>query len=123
MKTQKMPLPVRGDWTLDYCRLHDITVQSWSPLAKGMVSGKPVDGVEERVVKTAEVVAAIAADHGVSKEAILIAWLLRHPAKIQPIIGTMTPERIRACCQADGVELSRVEWQRLFVAGRGGDLP
>ena len=53
----------------------------------------------------------------------VIAWLLRHPARIQPIIGTTNPQRIAASCQADEVELSREEWYWLFEAGRGGALP
>ena len=59
----------------------------------------------------------------VSKEAIVIAWLLRHLARIQPVIGTTNPARIAAACQADDVELSRKEWYGLFIAGRGGELP
>ncbi len=62
------------------------------------------------MARAAAVVAEMAAEKGVSPEAIVIAWLLRHPARIQPIIGTMNPERIAAACQADGVELSREEW-------------
>ena len=60
---------------------------------------------------------------GVSAEAILIAWMLRHPARIQAIIGTTHPERIAAACQADRVELDREEWYRLFTSGRGEALP
>jgi predicted oxidoreductase len=117
------PYPVRGEGTLEYCRTHKITVQAWSPLARGLAAGKTVDGAEERVIKTVEVVDAIARERNVSREAVLIAWLLRHPAKMQPIIGTMNPERIKACCQADAIELSSEEWWRLFTAGRGAELP
>jgi predicted oxidoreductase len=49
--------------------------------------------------------------------------LLRHPAKIQPVIGTTKPERIKAACEADGVELTRDEWYRLYIAGRGDRMP
>jgi predicted oxidoreductase len=115
--------PVRGEGTLEYCRTHKITIQAWSPLARGIAAGKPVDGAEERITKAVEVVDAIAKARGVRREAVLIAWLLRHPAKVQPIIGTMNPERIAACCQADTFELTADEWWRLFVAGRGADLP
>ena len=114
--------PLRAEGTLEYCRTHKITMQAWGPLAKGVATGKPLDGADERVRKTAEVVSSIAADHGVSGEAVLIAWVLRHPAHIQAIIGTMNPERIKACCRADSLELTREEWWRLFGAGRGGDV-
>lgn len=114
--------PIRSEGTLEYCRTHKITVQAWGPLARGVASGKPLDGADERVRKTAEVVGAIAADHGVSGETVLIAWVLRHPARIQAIIGTMNPQRIKACCRAVDLELTREEWWRLFGAGRGGDV-
>ena len=117
------PYPVRGEGTLEYCYAHKITLQAWGPLAKGAASGKPLDGAEERVVKTAEVVETIARERGVSRDAVLIAWLLRHPARIQPIIGTMNPERIKGCCQAETFELSREEWYTLFAAGRGSKMP
>ena len=71
----------------------------------------------------ARLIAELAQEKGVSKEAIAIAWLLKHPAKIQAIIGTTKPERIKAACEADGVELTRDEWYRLFVAGRGDPMP
>jgi predicted oxidoreductase len=74
-------------------------------------------------VNTAALVAQMAKQKGVSGEAILIAWILRHPAKIQPIIGTTNPERIAAACQGDQVELNREEWYSLFDAGRGEELP
>ncbi len=68
-------------------------------------------------------VAELADGHHVSPEAIPIAWLLRHPAGIQPVIGTTRPERIRAICAADEVELTREEWYKLFAAGRGANVP
>jgi predicted oxidoreductase len=113
----------RGVGTLEFCRAQGITIQAWSPLATGAVSGKPVAHPEARIERTAALVARLAEEKGVSKEAILIAWLLRHPAHIQPIIGTTNPARIAAACQADDVELSREEWYSLFEAGRGGRLP
>ena len=117
------PRSLRGEGTLEYCREHDITLQAWSPLARGALTGKPVNADDPRVAKTAEAVAALAREKGVSGETILIAWLLRHPARIQPVIGTTNPERIKACCQADALELTREEWYTLFAAGRGAPVP
>jgi predicted oxidoreductase len=115
--------PVRGDGTLEYCREHGITIQAWGPLAYGYLSGrKPADPSESQV-KAAAVVSELAKTHGVGAEAILIAWLLRHPARIQPVIGTTDPRRIETSCQAVELELSRVEWYRLFIAARGAPLP
>lgn len=113
----------RSEGTLEYCRLHDITVQAWSPLAGGLLGGRAPSPPDARLASAAAKVAEVATARGVSAEAVLIAWLLRHPARIQPIIGTMNPQRIAAACQADGIELSREEWYALYVAGRGWDIP
>jgi predicted oxidoreductase len=115
--------PVRGNGTLEYCRLHDITVQAWSPLAKGKVTGAVFDPENQKLAATASLVATIAKEKNVSREAILIAWLLRHPAHIQPILGTTNVDRLKAACEADHIELSREEWYALFTAGRGAKLP
>ncbi len=114
---------VRGDGTLEHCWLNGITVQAWSPLSGGAVTGNLPADPEPHVAETAQVVAEMAAARGVGKEAIAIGWLLRHPAGIQPIIGTMNPARIRACCQSTEVRMSREEWYRLFIASRGEDIP
>jgi predicted oxidoreductase len=65
----------------------------------------------------------MATEKGVSREAILIAWILRHPARIQPLPGTTNPARIRAAVEAEQVSLTREEWYDLFIAGRGEKLP
>lgn len=106
---------------LDYCRLHDVFVQAWAPVAGGRLFNPPADA-PEHVRKTARLVAAMAETKQTSKEAIVIAWLLRHPADIQPIIGTTRPERVIASCLADDIQLSREEWYALFTAGRGAVL-
>ena len=113
----------RDEGTIEYCRLHNITLQSWGSLAWGLLSGKAPDMPSEKITRTAALVTEMARAKGVSVEAIIIAWILRHPARIQAIIGTTRPERIAAACQADGVELEREEWYRLFTAGRGESLP
>ncbi len=120
---QDNPKLSRNEGTIEYCRQHDITLQAWGSLAWGKLTGRVEEHPASHVVKTATLVAQMAKQKGVSGEAILIAWILRHPAKIQPIIGTTHPERIAAACQGDQVELDREEWYRLFDAGRGEDLP
>lgn len=114
--------PVRGNGTLEYCRLHDISVQAWSPLAKGRASGNTSDQ-DPRSSNTSLVVDRIAREKKVSREAIVLAWILRHPAQILPIIGTTSLNRIKASCEADQVELTREEWYELFTAGRGAKVP
>jgi predicted oxidoreductase len=108
--------------TLDYCRTHGILVQAWGPVASGQVLNPPVNAAPH-VKTTAALVAQMAQEKGTTPEAIALAWLLRHPAGIQPIIGTTKPERIVASCQADEVTLTREEWYTLFTAGRGEPLP
>lgn len=98
--------------TLDYCREHELLVQAWSPMAGGKLSGD-----------AATLVAELARAKGTSPEAVLLAWLLKHPAPIQPIIGTTNPDRLVASCTADDVELSREEWYALLAAVRGTGVP
>jgi predicted oxidoreductase len=113
----------RSEGTLEFCRMHDITLQAWSPLAAGRVTGRLPAEPSPRLERTAQAVAGLAEEKGVSREAILVAWLLRHPANIQVIIGTTDPSRIAGACQADGIEMTHEEWYRLFEAGRGGRVP
>ena len=121
---QRKPVQqVRGEGTIEYCRLHEITLQAWSPLAKGLLTGKPAAEDNEIVESAYRLVKQMAEEKNVSPEAIVIAWILRHPAPIQPVVGTTNPERIRACAEADGIELSREEWYKLFTAGRGAMVP
>lgn len=117
------PQVVRGDGTLEYCRLHHITLQAWAPLVNGRLSGGARSPLSPAEASAAAVVEEIASERHTSREAVLIAWLLRHPARIQPIIGTTDPKRILACCAGDQLDLSREEWYRLFTAGRGEPLP
>ena len=108
--------------TLDYCRLHGILIQAWGPVAGGRLFAPPADA-EPHVKETAALIAQMADEKETSPEAIALAWLLRHPAGIQPIIGTTQPERVVASCQADAVDMTREEWYALFIAGRGERLP
>ncbi|MBC7236416.1 MAG: aldo/keto reductase [Chloroflexi bacterium] len=123
MNRSDLPEPSRGEGTLDFCRLHNITIQAWSPLAGGRLGGRRPEHADPRLERTSAVVAEMAAEKGISPEAILVAWILRHPARILPIIGTMNPERIANACRADEIELTREEWYRLYEAGRGVRVP
>ena len=108
--------------TLDYCRLNDILIQAWSPVAGGAVF-KADDDAPENIKATAAVFTELAEKYSVTGGAIMLAWLLRHPAGIMPILGTMKPERIHESVQADNVELTRIEWYRLFEAANGHAVP
>jgi predicted oxidoreductase len=104
--------------TIEYCRLHGIQLQSWGPLSKGVFSGPESDEQPEHIRRAIRLVGELAEEKGVSTEAIVLAWIMRHPAGIQPVIGTTRPGRIRSCGEAVKVEFSRDEWYRLFAAAR-----
>jgi predicted oxidoreductase len=115
------------DGTLDQCLEHNLTPMAWSPLGAGLLA----DGARrllpsQEKYKTEMVLAAldeIAKARGVTGSAIALAWLLKHPSGIMPIVGSNDPKRIRDAAKADGVELSREEWYRLVIAARGEPLP
>jgi predicted oxidoreductase len=103
--------------TFDYCCLHDIQIQAWSPLRGDILS--PLSANSPRIKRTGELLAEMAAQKGVTPAAIALAWLLRHPAGIVPVFGTSSPEHLVENCEADSVILSRKEWYALFtVAGQ-----
>ncbi|MEH6628037.1 MAG: aldo/keto reductase [Motiliproteus sp.] len=106
---------------LDYCRLEGIQVQAWSPLAGGGLFQVLEDADPRQPL--AAMVANLAAEKECSLEAILLAWLLRHPAGIQPIVGTTDIARLRRACEAVAVCLSREDWYQLFTAARGEPVP
>ena len=110
----------RDGSALDYCRLHDITIQAWSPLQHGMFGGTFIDNADFPELNKA--LATIAEREGVSKAAVAIAWILRHPAKMQAIIGTMNPEHIKDTCDGVKVNLSHHDWYELYLAS-GKFLP
>ncbi|WAH38092.1 aldo/keto reductase [Alicyclobacillus dauci] len=109
--------------TLEFCRLENIQIQAWGPLAQGIYTGRPLTDQSETVRATAQKVQAYAEQKGTTAESILLAWLMRHPAGIQPVIGTKTPERILACKDAERITLTREEWYDLWITARGAVMP
>lgn len=109
--------------TLEFCQMENIQLQAWGTLAQGIYSGKAAGQQNETVHKTAALVQQLAEAKDTSTEAIVLAWLMKHPASIQPVIGTTNPERITACGDAVHVSLSRDEWYSLYVSSRGVSLP
>ena len=110
----------RDNGTLDYCRLNDITIQAWSPLQHGFFKGCFVDDPNFPELNAA--LKEVGDKYGVSKTAIAIAWIMRHPAKIQPIAGTMNPAHLRDICDASKVDMTHHEWYQLYLAS-GKKLP
>ncbi len=113
---------VWGD-TLHYCQSQSIVLQAWGSLAKGWYSGGAPHGAAPAVTATAHLVQQLADEHGTSCESIVLAWLLKHPARIRPVIGTANPGRIRACADASHVALTRGQWYALYQSARGRELP
>ena len=110
----------RDNGLLDYCRLHDITIQAWSPLQFGMFKGCFVDHPDFPELN--RVLGELGKKFGVPKTAVAIAWILRHPARMQAIAGTMNPAHLRDVCAASAVELTHNEWWQLYLAS-GRFLP
>ena len=105
---------------LDYCRLHEITIQPWSPFQYGFFEGVFLDNPKFPELNKA--IDALAAEKGVTNTTIAVAWLLRHPARMQPIIGTTNPARVKESCQAANITLTRQEWYAIYRAA-GNKLP
>jgi len=105
---------------LDYCRLNDILIQPWSPFMYGFFDGVFLDN--DKFPELNQKIDEIAVSRNVTNIAIAIAWLLRHPARMQPIIGTTNPQRVKASCQASDVTLTKVEWYEIYLAA-GNTLP
>lgn len=105
---------------LEYCRLKDITIQAWSPFQYGFFDGTFIDN--EKFPELNAKMDEIAAQKGVSKTAIAIAWILRHPAGIQAVVGTTNSARLKEICKASQVTLTRQEWYEIYLAA-GNKLP
>lgn len=108
--------------TLDYCRKHQVLIQAWSPVAGGRIIN-PKGDTNSPTNKVAQEVRNIARRKQTSPEAIALAWLLRHPAQIQPIVGTTRLGRLEASMPAPKIELTRSEWYHLFEKARGTVIP
>jgi len=111
---------VRESGIVDYCRLNDITMQAWSPFQYGFFEGVFLGN--KLFQKLNAVIDRLADKYGVSANAIAIAWILRHPAKIQAIVGTTNKERLLNIYNAGKATITREEWYELYLAA-GKQLP
>lgn len=111
---------MRDGSALNYCRLNDITIQAWSPLQHGMFGGNFVDNPDFPEINKA--LAELSDKYNISKTAIAISWILRHPANIQVIAGTMNPTHLNDLCQAESIRLSHEDWYKLYLSS-GKFLP
>ena len=115
------------DGILDHCLMEKITPLAWSPLGGGVLGSPEIgSGTGPRHPVSAhlqETLSAIAEARGASRAVIALAWLLKHPSKIVPIVGSTVPDRIREAIKATEIDLTHDEWYRLLLAARGEKLP
>lgn len=111
----------RDNGILDYSRLNDMTLQAWSPFQKGFFDGVFL-GDRENFADLNDALEEIAHQHGVTPTGVAVAWITRHPANIQVVLGTTTPSRVVESAAGSELPLSREEWYRLFTAA-GHILP
>lgn len=105
---------------LEYCRLKDITIQAWSPFQYGFIEGSFLGNSKFKELN--EKIDELCKKKGVKNYAVATAWILRHPAKIQPIVGTMNSDHLKDICRASEIELTREEWYEIYRAA-GNELP
>jgi predicted oxidoreductase len=98
---------------LDYSRLKGMMLQAWSPVQRGFFDGVFI-GDRESYAELNDAMDEIAAKHGVTPTGVAVAWITRHPANIQVVLGTTKPNRVRESVAGSDITLSREEWYRLF---------
>lgn len=105
---------------IEYCRLHRLTIQTWSPFQYGTFAGTFINN--ELFPELNAELAKLAAKYQVTKNAIALAWILRHPAHMQVLVGTMNPAHIAASAAGSDIKLTKQEWYDLYLAA-GNELP
>lgn len=110
----------RDGGVLDFCRLENITIQPWSPMQYGFFEGCFIDN--GRFPQLNDALNRIGNKYGVSKTTMAIAWILRHPAKMQPVVGTTNISRLIDCLKASEIQITREEWYEIYCAA-GNKLP
>ncbi len=105
----------RDSSILEYSRLNDITIQAWSPYQNGFFKG-PFLGDVENFPELNEVIDTIAEKYEVTNTAIATAWITRHPANIQVVLGTTNAQRLKDACKGSDIPLTREEWYQIYKA-------
>lgn len=114
------PAVCRDGGILEYCRIHGLIVQTWSPLQVGYFTGPFLNN--EKFPELNAALHALAEKYDVHADTIAYAWLLRYPAKMQVITGTTSPERLQSAAKAAEIDLTREEWYMLYRSA-GNVLP
>lgn len=110
----------RDGMVLEYCRLKGVTIQPWSPFQYGFFQGSFIGS--EKFPELNAKLEEIAARYDITPTGLAIAWILRHPAKMQPIVGSVRPERMAEIAKAADITITREEWYALYLAA-GKRLP
>lgn len=109
---------------MEYCIMNNIELQAWSSMAGGIFSGKPLGkDIDKNILETKKYIYELSNSKRTSAGSIVLAFILKHPANIRPIIGTTNPKRIKELSDATKIELTREEWYKLYVLARGKRLP
>ncbi len=110
----------RDGGVLDFCRLNKITIQPWSPMQYGFFKGCFIDN--EKFPELNDTLQRIGDKYNVSKTTMAFAWILRHPAKMQPVTGTTNLTRLSDCLKASDIKITREEWYDIYRSA-GNILP
>ena len=110
----------RDGGVLDFCRLNKITIQPWSPMQYGFFEGCFIDN--DKFPELNKTLEKLSNKYGVSKTTIAFAWILRHPAKMQPVTGTTSLNRLADCLKSSEIKITREEWYEIYRSA-GNKLP
>lgn len=115
------------DGRLDQCITEKIIPMAWSPLGGGLICQETKYSITkastEKVERVRQALLKVSSKYGTSPSVIALAWLLKHPSQIMPIVGSVNPDRIREATKVDDIELTREDWYYLYEASRGARLP
>lgn len=106
----------RDNGLLEYSRINKMTLQAWSPFQKGFFDGVFL-GDREEYAELNDLLDELAAKYGATPTGIAVAWITRHPANMQVVLGTTNPTRVAESAAGSAIPLTREEWYRLFAAG------
>ena len=120
--------------TLEYCNINNIRVQAWSPIVRGILTGGKIDGslskalaskgdLRNQISRTKKIITTISKKYNTSPESILISWILKHPNKILPVLGSPDANIIKACAEGINIHLSREDWFNLYRVARNQEIP
>ncbi|UKS26474.1 aldo/keto reductase [Paenibacillus sp. HWE-109] len=114
-----------ADGIMEHCQMADIQIQAWGPLAQGKFSGSVPEDAPDTIANTAILVQKMATEKETTPESIVLGWLMKHPARIQPVIGTSSAKRVLACEDAVRIAetMTREEWYTLLESSRGARMP